>query len=157
MRTPLASAGPAARRAASVKHGIQVAGSQVLAVGAGKLKQARDDLLEAIDLVHQAAERFFVEPDDPALPELGRRANAGQRVADLVGDARQELAQCREPLAAPQFGLQPVALGGLAADGPSQPGRQGKRQRDPSQRQRPRPADNPEAIGRQTADRPGAS
>ena len=55
---------------------------------------------------------------------------------DLVGDASQELTQCRQPFAAAQFDLQPVALSGLTADCPSQPGRQGKRKRNPSQRKR---------------------
>ena len=52
-----------------------------------------------------------------------------------MGDARQELAQRREPLAAPQVGLQAVALGRLAADGACQTRRERKRQRDASQGQ----------------------
>ena len=65
---------------------------------------------QAIDLVDEPAERLVVEPDDPALPELGGRADAGQRVADLVRDARQQLAQGREPLGLRQLGLEPVPL-----------------------------------------------
>ena len=139
------------------EHGIQVARNEVLTVGPGKLKQSRDDLFQSIDLVNQSSQRFLVEPDDTALPELGGRPNAGQRIAHLVGDARQELAQCREPLAAPQFDLQPVALGGLTADGPSQPGRQAQTPAQSRPSASPRPAGNPEVNDRRTADRPGAS
>ncbi len=83
----------------------------------------------------QAAERVVVEPDDAALPELGRRSDAGQRVADLVRHAGQQLAEGRQPLAATQVGLEPVPLGRLAADRPRQARGQGERQRDAAQGQ----------------------
>ncbi len=118
---PLRLGGPRGQPGGLGQDGVQVAGGQVLGVGPRELEQARDDLFQAIDLVDEAAERLVVEPDDAALPELGRRADAGQRVADLVGDAGQQLAQGRQPLATPQFGLEPVPLGRLAADGPRQP------------------------------------
>ena len=139
------------------QDGVQVAGGQVLGVGPRELEEPRDDLLEAIDLVDQAAERLLVETDDAALPELGRRADAGQRVADLVGDARQQLAQRRQPLAPPQLGLEPVPLDRLSADRPRQAGGQ---QRTPGRSPpgpAPRPAGSPGASGRRTAGRPAGS
>ena len=152
----MASAGPDASRAASVNDGVHVAGRQVLAVGPRELEEARDDLFQTIDLVNEAAERFFVEPDDAALPELGRRADAGQRVANLMGDARQQLAQGREPLAAPQVGLEPVALGRLAADGPRQPGGERERQRDSTQGQpRGQPVALERSVDEERIDQPG--
>ena len=50
-----------------------------------------------------------------------------------MGHARQQLAQGREPLAAPQVGLQTIALVRLAANGSCQAGRQRERQRDPTE------------------------
>ena len=111
---------------------------------------------QAVDFMDQAVERLGVEPD-PALPELGRRADAGQRVADLMGDARQQLAQGREPLAAPQLGLEPVALGRLPADGARQPRGERERQRDSSQSQARGQLVTLELSGRRTADRPVGS
>ena len=57
----------------------------------------------------------------------------------------------------PQLGLEPVALGGLAADGPRQAERQGQGQRDPAQGQPGRRAGSPGASGRGRAGRPAGS
>ena len=157
MRTPFDSAAPAASRAASAQHDVQVAGGQLLGVGARELEEPRDDFFEAVDFVHKAAERLVVEPDNTALPELGCRANAGQRVANLVGNACEQLAQGRESLAPPQVGLETVALGGLASDGERQPGGQCECQA----RFRPEPrrwqAGSPGASDRRRAGRAGGS
>ena len=139
------------------QHGVQVAGGEVLGVGPRELEQPGDDLLEPIDLVDQAVERLVVGPDDPALPELDGRADAGQGVADLVRDARQQLAQRRQALAPPQLGLEPVALDRLAADGPREAGGQSEGQGDPAQGQARWPAGSPGASGRGRAGRPAGS
>ena len=138
------------------QHRVQVAGRQVLGVGSRELEKARDDLFEAIHLVDEPAERLVVEPDDAALPELGRRADAGQRVADLVRDAGQQLAQGRQPLAPPQLGLEPVALGRLPADGPRQARGERERQGDPPEGQtRGQPITLKRAVDEQRVDQPG--
>ena len=154
-RTPFALGGARGQSGGLGQHGVQVAGGQVLGVGPRELEQAGDDLFEPVHLVDEPAERLLVEPDDAALPELGRRADAGQRVADLVGHPRQQLAQGRQPLAPPQLGLEPVALGRLPADGPRQAGGERERQRDPPQRQaRGQPIALQRAVDEQRVDQP---
>ena len=153
---PLRLGGPGGQPGGLGQDGVQVAGGQVLGIGSRELEEAGDDLLQAIDLVDEPAERVVVEPDDPALPELGRRADAGQRVADLVRDAGQQLAEGRQPLAATQVGLEPVPLGRLAADGPRQARGERERQRDPPQGQaRGQPVSLERAVDEERVDQPG--
>ena len=78
-----------------------------LGIGPREVEEPRDDPLETIDLAHEPPDRLLVQPDS-ALPELGRRADARQRVADLVRDAREQLPQGRQPLAPPQLDLEPA-------------------------------------------------
>src|SRR5208337_2527282 len=85
--------------------------------------------------MNEAAERLGIEPDNAALPELGRRTDSGQGVADLMRYTCQQLAQCGQAFTPPQLDLQPVALGRLAADGPGQPGGEAERQGDTPERQ----------------------
>ena len=129
------SARPAASRAASASDGVQVAGSQVLGVGPRELEEPRDDLLEPIDLVDQAAERFVVEPDDPRcqswavdrMPASGLRTSWATPASSLPSAASRSLrrrsvwsrsrsAACRRTVRA-------------------RPGGQRERQRDPPQGQ----------------------
>ena len=84
------------------------------------------------------------------------RPDAGQRVADLVGDAGEQLAQRRQPLAPPQLGLEPLALGRLSSDRPRQADGQDEREGDPGQRQAREPSVTPgRLVDEDRIDEPG--
>ena len=74
------------------------------------------------DPLHERGrQRLGIEPDNAALPELGRRTDSGQGVADLMRYTCQQLAQSGQAFTPPQLDLQPVALGRLAAEGRASP------------------------------------
>ena len=98
-----------ARRAASAATAFRSPGRQVLGIGPGELQEPRDDPLEPIDLVDQVVEALFAQTQ-PASPELGDAADAGQRIPDLVGHSGEQLPQRRQALAPPQFGPEPLAF-----------------------------------------------
>ena len=121
IRIPLRSAGAAASRAASASDGVQVAGGEVLGVGPRELEQSGDDLLQAIDLVDEPAERFVVEPDDPRcqswaverMPASGLRTSCATPASSLPRAASRSLRRSRSG-AGP---ARPPA-GGRSAPGP---------------------------------------
>ena len=124
--SPARSARSAARRAASASHGVEVARGEILGVGPRELQAAARRSPRA-DRPRRSGRRS----DSSSRPSPRRQswviaADAGQRVADLVGDAGEQLPQRRQPLAAPQLGLEPLALGRLAADRPRQARRSGR-------------------------------
>ena len=116
---PLRSAGAAASRAASATTAFRSPGARSWA-SARENWRSRETIPSSRSTSWSRSSNDSSSSPRPALPELGGRADAGQRVADLVRDARQQLAERRQPLAAPQLGLEPVALGRLAADRPRQ-------------------------------------
>ena len=91
---------------------MRLPGLQLRRAGPRVLQQARDDPIEALDLIenhlHETlAVVAFIESFDQ---HLRARADAGKRVADLVCHARRQLAEGGEALVAPQLLLHPVLL-----------------------------------------------
>ena len=85
----------------------------LLGAGAGVFEQVGDQPVEPVHLAHGDVDQLAALAVRPRRPpqHLDRSRDAGQRVADLVGDARGQPADRGQPLGALHLDLHPPQLG----------------------------------------------